>query len=261
MTSSARPETDMAWHLRRLLEAVKEACGQNGRWKWLTGPLALLTWMRTRRERREVAEAMQAVQGLLEAFLGLLEDFRAGRLAAENTVQVDEEPEEVEQSVARRPTEDVEADRVSACSAAVPETLISDASVGGRDYRVDPRVKSEDGKDDNKLIHKGNLSPALTGGTVASAPSGATGSIRAAVGPRRFSAHSAVVPGVFRTRGNRIGATSQWIPAFAGMTGTLWLAMSLLRSLAERARSPPEANFVQKSKLPPKDWCVDIVTI
>jgi hypothetical protein len=238
----------MAWHLRRLLEAVKEACGQNGQWTWLTGPLALLTWMRTRRERREAAAAMQAVQGLLEAFLGLLEDFRAGRLAAENRAQVDEEPEEVEQSVGRRPTEDVDADRVSAFSAAVPESLISDASAGGRDYRVNPPVKSEHGKGDNKLIHKGNLPPALTGGTVAPAPSGATGSSRAAVGPRRFAAHSAVVSGVFRIRGNRIGSTSQWIPAFAGMTGTLWLAMSLLRSLAERARSPPEVHFVEESK-------------
>ena len=84
MTSSARPETDMAWHLRRLLEVVKEGCGLEGRWRWLTGPLALLTWIRTRRERREAAEALLAFQGLVEAFLGLLEDFRAGRLVAEN---------------------------------------------------------------------------------------------------------------------------------------------------------------------------------
>ena len=83
MTNPA-PQPDMAWHLRRLLEAVKEAaCGLEGRLRWLTGPLALLTWLRTRRERREAAEAMQAVQGLLEAFLGLLEDFRVGRLATE----------------------------------------------------------------------------------------------------------------------------------------------------------------------------------
>jgi hypothetical protein len=80
----------MAWHLRRLLEAVKEAaCGLEGRWRWLTGPLMLLTWIRTRRERREAAEAMRAVQGMLEAFLGLLEDFRAGRLA-EGAPEVDE---------------------------------------------------------------------------------------------------------------------------------------------------------------------------
>ena len=83
MTKPA-PQPDMAWHLRRLLEAVEEAaCGLRGRWKWLTGPMLLLTWIRTRRERREAAEAMQAVQGLLEAFLGLVEDFRAGRLVAE----------------------------------------------------------------------------------------------------------------------------------------------------------------------------------
>ena len=90
--SNGAPQPDMAWHLRRLLEAVEEAaCGLRGRWKWLTGPMLLLTWIRTRRERREAAEAMQAVQGLLEAFLGLLEDFRAGRLAGCATTEAVEE--------------------------------------------------------------------------------------------------------------------------------------------------------------------------
>src|SRR6516164_3030325 len=88
MSTPAHP--DLAWHLRRLLEAVKgAACAIEGRWGWLGAPFALLTWFRTRRERREAAEAMQAVQGLLEAFLGLLEDFRAGRLV-ECAPEVDE---------------------------------------------------------------------------------------------------------------------------------------------------------------------------
>ena len=83
--SNPAPQPDMAWLLRRLLEAVKgAACGLEGRWRWFGAPMLLLTWFRTRRERREAAEAMAAVQGLLEAFLGLLEDFRAGRLVAEN---------------------------------------------------------------------------------------------------------------------------------------------------------------------------------
>src|SRR6516165_294474 len=82
------PQPDMAWHLRRLLEAVKEAaCGLEGRWGWLAGPLAPLMRICTWRERREAAEAMRAVQGRVEAFLGLLEDFRAGRLATENATQ------------------------------------------------------------------------------------------------------------------------------------------------------------------------------
>jgi len=73
---------DLAWHLRRLLETVKGAArGLEGRWGWLGAPLVWLTWLRTRRERREAAEAIAAFQGLVEAFLGLLEDFRAGRLA------------------------------------------------------------------------------------------------------------------------------------------------------------------------------------
>ena len=83
--SNPAPQPDMAWLLRRLLEAVKgAACGLEGRWRWFGAPMLLLTWFRTRRERREAAEAMAAVQGLLEAFLGLLEDFRAGRLVAED---------------------------------------------------------------------------------------------------------------------------------------------------------------------------------
>jgi hypothetical protein len=91
MTNPAHP--DMAWHLRRLLEAVKEvACGLEGRWGWLAGPIALLARMWTRRERREAAAAMQAVQGMLEGFLGLIEDFRAGRLVAENAPEEKERP-------------------------------------------------------------------------------------------------------------------------------------------------------------------------
>jgi hypothetical protein len=84
---------DLTWHLRRLLEAVKgAACGLEGGWRWLGAPMALLTWICTRRERREAAATMQAVQGLVEAFLGLLEDFRAGRLVAENAPQEDPPP-------------------------------------------------------------------------------------------------------------------------------------------------------------------------
>jgi hypothetical protein len=48
MTNPA-PQPDLAWHLRRLLEVVTEAaCGLEGRWRWLAGPLALLTWFPTR---------------------------------------------------------------------------------------------------------------------------------------------------------------------------------------------------------------------
>ena len=81
---------DLAYHLRRLLEVVKGACAEEGRWGWLAGPVALLTWIRTRRERREAAMAMEAVKGLLEGLLVLLEDFRAGRLPTQTTPEAGE---------------------------------------------------------------------------------------------------------------------------------------------------------------------------
>ena len=125
MTHPADPtHPDMAWHLRRLLEAVKEAaCGLEGRWGWLAGPMALLAWMWTRRQRREAAEAMQAVQGMLAAFLGLIEDFRAGRLVAENA------PEEKE----RPATDGVVAGPISAPALATPAASVIDvpARAGG----------------------------------------------------------------------------------------------------------------------------------
>jgi len=128
--SNAAPQPDMAWHLRRLLEAVQEAaCGLRGRWKWLTGPMLLLTWIRTRRERREAAEAMQAVQGLLEAFLGLLEDFRAGRLPEQNMAQ-----------------EECGAVAYPSPSRIGPQFCRQECEpVAGPSPRVDPRVKPEDG--------------------------------------------------------------------------------------------------------------------
>ena len=114
-TNPALP--DLAQSLRRLLEGVKEACGVEGRWGWLAGPMALLTWLRTRRERREAALAMAAFQGLVEQLLSMLEDFRAGRLAAEAKPE-GVAPELAEPFVALRSTADVVPRRCSASSAA-----------------------------------------------------------------------------------------------------------------------------------------------
>lgn len=114
-TNPALP--DLAQSLRRLLEGVKEACCVEGRWGWLAGPMALLTWLRTRRERREAALAMAAFQGLVEQLLSMLEDFRAGRLAAEAKPE-GVAPELAEPFVALRSTADVVPRRCSASSAA-----------------------------------------------------------------------------------------------------------------------------------------------
>jgi hypothetical protein len=95
MIEKPAAHSDLTWHLRRLLEAVKgTACALEGRWRWLAAPMALVAWVLTRRERREAAAAMAQFQGMLEAFLGLLEDFRAGRLPECAPPEVDEEREE-----------------------------------------------------------------------------------------------------------------------------------------------------------------------
>jgi hypothetical protein len=90
---------DLADHLRRLLEVVGEACAAEGRRGWLAGPLALLLWIRTWRERREAAMVLEQFKALTEAFLVLLEDFRAGKLAAAATAEV----HAAEPCVARQP--------------------------------------------------------------------------------------------------------------------------------------------------------------
>jgi hypothetical protein len=183
----------MAWHLRRLLEAVKEAaCGLEGRWGWLGAPMALLTWFRTRRERREAAEAMQAVQGLLEAFLGLLDDFRAGRLAAE-----------VQQGA------------------------------------------------DGAVAHP---SPSRKGRGVACEVAGEEEALTEDVAPSCSSASSAVKPAA-----RWVGAGTQWIPAFAGMTGTGAGAMGFFRWIDSRA--PPDGCFSKNGEADSGDSCEDYVSI
>ena len=95
MIEKPAAHTDLTCHLRRLREAVKgTACALEGRWRWLAAPMALVVWVLTRRERREAAETMRAMQGMLEAFLAIFEDFRAGRLPASAPPEVVEEREE-----------------------------------------------------------------------------------------------------------------------------------------------------------------------
>ena len=75
----------------RFLEAVREACGLDGRRGLLAGPMALLLWIRTRRMRKEAAAAVaEAFQALMEQFAVLLEDFRAGKLPPPNAPEAGE---------------------------------------------------------------------------------------------------------------------------------------------------------------------------
>ena len=196
MTKPA-PQPDMAWCLRRLLEAVREAaCGlEEGRWRWLAGPMALLTWFRARRERREAAEAMQAVQGLLQGFLTLLEDFRAGRLPEQNVPQA---------------VDAAERDAVGAV--ACPLSGPSPAS-GGLGRETDQRANGAD--------------------RAVAYPS-----------PSRIGSHCAVRNGgpikgrgIAGGTGDKISASEQWSPAFAGMTGDD--GCRTREPVTAAARSPP----------------------
>jgi len=67
---------------RCLLEAVTGACEREKRWGLLAGPMALLMWFRTRRERKEAAAAMEQIKGLLTEFVALLEEAKARKADA-----------------------------------------------------------------------------------------------------------------------------------------------------------------------------------
>jgi hypothetical protein len=75
---------NLADHLRRLLEAVQDACGMGRRRGLLAGPMALLMWICTRRMRKEIEAAAKQFAAMMERLLVLLEDFRAGKLTAPN---------------------------------------------------------------------------------------------------------------------------------------------------------------------------------
>ena len=191
MTNPA-PQPDMAWHLRRLLEAVKEAaCGLEGRWGWLTAPMLLLTWLWTRRERREAAEAMQAVQALLEGFLTLLEDFRAGKLAE-----------------GAAPAVEIAADESTGTDHAVAYPSPS---------RIGPPI----------LQAKMGSVAGPSSVRFAAQPLRGRG-IQGAEGADHAAAPATPTAG-FPARGGHVGPPTQWIPApdqvggrlFAGMTGTV----------------------------------------
>ena len=76
-----RPLPDLADQFRRLCEAVIDGLRAEG-WGWLGAPLALLTWIRTRRMRKEAEASAQYVKALMDEFLLLLQQFREGKLPA-----------------------------------------------------------------------------------------------------------------------------------------------------------------------------------
>jgi hypothetical protein len=106
-------------HFYRFLEAVKEACGLQRRRGLLAGPMALLMWIQARRMRKEAAAMMeQAFRALIEQFAVLLEEYRAGKLNAQNATQV-EDPLRKAKLPATGPIEDSAFLRDSAPSAVV----------------------------------------------------------------------------------------------------------------------------------------------
>jgi len=93
-------------HFRRFLEAVKAACGLHARPGPLAGPMALLMWIRTRRMRKEAAAMMeQALRALMEQFAVLLDEYRAGKLNAQDATVVQDPLREAE-LLATGPIED-----------------------------------------------------------------------------------------------------------------------------------------------------------
>ena len=67
---------------RSLLEAVKEGCAREKQWGLLAGPMALVAWIRTRRERKEAVAVMEQVKTLLEEFVALLAEVAAAEANA-----------------------------------------------------------------------------------------------------------------------------------------------------------------------------------
>lgn len=62
-----------------------------GRRGLFAAPMALLLWISTRRMRKEAAAAMeQAFRALMEQFALLLEEYRAGKLSAQNATEVED---------------------------------------------------------------------------------------------------------------------------------------------------------------------------
>ena len=159
-----------------------------GRWGWLAGPMALLTWVRTRRERREAAEAMQAFQGLVEAFLTMLEDFRAGRLP--ECARLEADAEGGVSTVAHPPPQPSPSGPIALCA------------MGARS-----RGEGEGCEDAAPL--RLSASSAVN---------------RLDRGARRGTRRARGAGANVAQQGAQVVAPPQWIPAFAGMTGTVSLA-------------------------------------
>ncbi len=82
--NETHPLPDLAQQFRCLLKVVTGALCAERRGGWLGVPMALLAWIRERRERREAAAMMEQFKGLIEQFLVLLEAHRAGTLTADH---------------------------------------------------------------------------------------------------------------------------------------------------------------------------------
>jgi len=74
-----QPRPTLSDHLHRLLEAVKDACGVEGRRGLFAGPMALLVWLQTRRMRKEAAAMAEQFKLLLERFVVLWDNVLAGK--------------------------------------------------------------------------------------------------------------------------------------------------------------------------------------
>ena len=110
---------NLADRFRSLLEGLMGALDRERR-GWFGGPLALLMWIRTRRERKEAEAALEQVKAMLGQFVVLLQELQAASPVGPTTPEAEAAalvPEAPQSALPRRPGPAIAHLRCSAPSA------------------------------------------------------------------------------------------------------------------------------------------------
>jgi hypothetical protein len=226
-TTAAASLTDQ---FRRLIEAVKGAFGLERRRGLLAGPMAPLFWLRARRMRREAEAAAKQFVVMMEQFLVLLKDFRAGKLTAPAAPELDEAWEAAE----AEPGDN--------------EERFGEYTSPSRFAGPSPRIKPG-GKPAAERRGVSSAGPrSMAWG--APHPGPFLGEERENRQPLRFLAPSAVVPTAAMSDPYACGLDRRVDPR--------------LRMLAQRARPPPDGAFFADNSIDRperrRDACVHLVS-